>query len=455
MKTVLEEIIESKVAWLTQQKIKKPLDGFIDTLIPSDRDFLKALSKSPAKFILECKKASPSKGLIRADFDLDAIADIYAKHAAVVSVLTDEKYFQGQLDFIPRVRARVPCPVLCKDFIIDPYQVYLARHYQADAILLMLSVLSDEQYCLLADLARKLHLGILTEISNQSELNRAIHLKAEVVGINNRDLRDLSIDLNRTKTLAPLLPKTTCIISESGINTHQDIRTLAPFVNGFLIGSALMAQAQLDQAVKRMIYGDNKICGLTREEDAKVAYDAGANYGGLIFVKKSPRFVTLDRARNIMTAAPLSYVGVFQNNDIQEIIMLVRSLGLSVVQLHGEESQKDIETLRNALPKNTQIWKAQSIVDETPSLNPNVDRNLLDSRIGAQSGGTGHPFNWSLIPLEHAEKLMIAGGLSSENAQKAAQLGCAGLDFNSGVESAPGIKDKMKINAAFSALREY
>ena len=191
------------------------------------------MSGDNAAFILECKKASPSKGLIRQDFDLDAIAGVYKGHASAISVLTDEKYFQGNFDFLPVVRRQVTQPVLCKDFMIDPYQVYLARHYQADAILLMLSVLDDATYRELAALADSLQLGVLTEVSNEDELERAIALNAKVVGINNRNLRDLSIDLDRTKQLAPKLPEGTIVISESGIYTHQQVRDLAAYANGF------------------------------------------------------------------------------------------------------------------------------------------------------------------------------------------------------------------------------
>ena len=166
-------------------------------------------------------------------------------------MLTDEKYFQGSFDFLPIVSQIAPQPILCKDFIIDPYQIYLARYYQADACLLMLSVLDDEQYRQLAAVAHSLEMGVLTEVSNEEELERAIALGAKVVGINNRDLRDLSIDLNRTRELAPKLGHNVTVISESGINTYAQVRELSHFTNGFLIGSALMAHDDLNAAVRR------------------------------------------------------------------------------------------------------------------------------------------------------------------------------------------------------------
>ncbi|QHM71156.1 Tryptophan biosynthesis protein TrpCF [Mixta intestinalis] len=144
--TVLNHIVRDKALWIEQRKQAQPLASFQQQLTPSTRSFYHALQGARTAFILECKKASPSKGVIRAEFDPLAIAHVYKDYASAVSVLTDEKYFQGSFDFLPLVSAAITQPVLCKDFIIDPFQIYLARHYQADAILLMLSVLDDEQY---------------------------------------------------------------------------------------------------------------------------------------------------------------------------------------------------------------------------------------------------------------------------------------------------------------------
>ncbi|HAS98939.1 MAG TPA: bifunctional indole-3-glycerol phosphate synthase/phosphoribosylanthranilate isomerase, partial [Pantoea agglomerans] len=203
--TVLEKIVQDKAIWVEARQQQQPLSTFQNSIEPASRHFYDALQGARTAFILECKKASPSKGIIREDFDPAAIAGVYRHYASAVSVLTDEKYFQGDFAFLPIVSAAITQPVLCKDFIIDPYQIYLARYYQADAILLMLSVLDDEQYRQLAAVAHSLKMGILTEVSNEEELERAIALQAKVVGINNRDLRDLSIDLNRTRQLAPRL----------------------------------------------------------------------------------------------------------------------------------------------------------------------------------------------------------------------------------------------------------
>ncbi|WP_171964521.1 bifunctional indole-3-glycerol-phosphate synthase TrpC/phosphoribosylanthranilate isomerase TrpF [Cronobacter sakazakii] len=452
METVLAKIVADKALWVEARKAQQPLASFQNDVVPSTRRFYDALQGARTVFILECKKASPSKGLIRSDFDPARIAGVYTHHASAISVLTDEKYFQGSFDFLPIVSAVAHQPVLCKDFIIDPYQIYLARFYQADACLLMLSVLDDEQYRQLAAVAHSLGMGVLTEVSNEEELERALRLEAKVVGINNRDLRDLSIDLNRTRELAPRLGHGVTVISESGIHTYGQVRELSRFANGFLIGSALMEHDDLESAVRQVLLGENKVCGLTRPQDAQSAWQAGALYGGLIFVGSSPRAVTDEQARAVIEAAPLRYVGVFRDAPVEDVVAKANAFSLAAVQLHGDEDQTYISALRASLPETTAIWKAQSVSHALPPRNLQyVDRYVLDNG----QGGTGQRFDWSLLEGQTLDNVMLAGGLGADNCVQAAQLGCAGLDFNSGVESAPGIKDSDKLAAVFRTLRAY
>ncbi|MCZ4293598.1 bifunctional indole-3-glycerol-phosphate synthase TrpC/phosphoribosylanthranilate isomerase TrpF [Vibrio sinaloensis] len=457
MAEVLAKIVRDKHQWVAERKQAQPLASFKDTLVASDRSFYQALSQQKTVFITECKKASPSKGLIREEFDLDYIASVYNNHADAISVLTDEKYFQGNFEFLPQVRKQAKQPILCKDFMIDSYQVYLARHYFADAILLMLSVLDDNEYVELAEVAHSLDMGVLTEVSNEEELQRAVALGAKVIGINNRNLRDLTTDLNRTKQLAPTireLAPDAIIISESGIYTHQQVRDLSQYADGFLIGSSLMAEDDLELAVRKVTMGENKVCGLTHPNDAAKAYQSGAVFGGLIFVEQSPRYVDQESARLTMSGAPLNYVGVFQNHSLETIVDTVCDLGLAAVQLHGSENQAFVNQLKSALPPQVEIWKAYGVNQSVPVLlNENIDRHLLDTKVGSQVGGTGLVFDWSLIG--DPSKVMLAGGITPFNAQKAAEQGCLGLDLNSGVEHSPGKKDADKLEQAFIAIRNY
>lgn len=462
--TVLQKIVLDKAQWIKAKETEFPLSQFKENIQKSDRSFYAALAKGthqkPA-YILECKKASPSKGLIRAEFNLEDIANVYKHYASAVSVLTDEKYFQGNFEFLPLVRGIVSQPVLCKDFMISEYQVYLARYYQADAILLMLSVVNDETYRVLADLAHSLGMGVLTETSNEEEFERALALGAKIIGVNNRNLHDLTVDLNRvvelTEKYSDRIPTDVRIISESGIYNHKQIRQLQKVAHGFLIGSSLMGNQDLNNAVRSVIFGENKVCGLTRAQDVKIVYENGALYGGLIFAEHSKRYVSLRQAQELVTAAPLRFVGVFQNQEIDFIVKIANQLQLYAVQLHGAETEGFITALRQQLPKNTQIWKAISVNTEAQSAvnftdDLNVDRYIFDSQTENQQGGTGKTFDWSLIPENLKHKIILAGGISPNNVEQAIQQNCLGLDLNSGVESAAGVKDEEKVRLVFEKI---
>jgi indole-3-glycerol phosphate synthase/phosphoribosylanthranilate isomerase len=462
MANILEQIVIDKRDAVEALKLALPLNSFIDQLTPSTKDMYAALTRSEAKpdagFILECKKASPSKGLIRADFDVKAICQIYDKYAAAISVLTDEKYFQGHYDYLKMVTDTVNCPVLNKDFFIDPYQVYLARYYGADAILLMLSVLDDVEYLELASIAKQYNLAILTEVSNEEERDRAITLDAKLIGINNRNLRDLSTDIARTFDLAPTLPDDRIIISESGIYTNAQVRELAPAVDGFLVGSSVMAEADIDLACRQLIYGNNKVCGLTRAAAAQAAADAGARFGGLIFAEKSPRHINLEQAKSIVNEVPaLNYVGVFVNHPSVEVVKVAEQLGLFAVQLHGQESQQTIDELQQQLPESCQVWKAIAVESAISDFPENVEHIVLDGK----QAGSGQPFNWQALAQTEQDlsSSLLAGGLNPDNIEQAVQQmtehDLFGLDINSGVETSPGIKCSEKLQQVFAKIRNY
>lgn len=462
MANVLEKIVENKRLEIAELKKQKPLASFINELTPTTKDMYAALDRkqgnSDAGFILECKKASPSKGLIRPDFDVKAICQIYDKYAAAISVLTDKKYFQGEFEYLKTVTDTVSCPVLNKDFFIDTYQVYLARYYGADAILLMLSVLSDEEYLELAKVAEQYKLAILTEVSNEEERDRAIALGAKLVGINNRDLRDLSTNIGTTFDLAPTLPDDCIVISESGIYTNDQVRELAPAVDGFLVGSSVMAQNDIDLACRTLIYGNNKVCGLTSPEYAAMAKDSGAQFGGLIFAEKSPRCVTKSIAEQIVTAIPsLRYVGVYLDHSIEFVVETAKALNLYAVQLHGQENEQYIKTLSEQLPNHCQIWKALAVENAVESLNLKVQHYVLDGK----NAGSGQSFNWQALADSEQDlsQCFLAGGLNIDNIASATQLLTTqelyGLDLNSGVESSPGIKSRDKLDAVFTQIRNY
>lgn len=467
MANILDKIIAHKRGEVEQRKVRFPLAEFIDKVTPSTNSFYQALNDKKAAgkpgFILECKKASPSKGLIRPDFDLATICAGYRDYASCISVLTDEKFFQGSFDYLTTVTSLVNQPVICKDFFIDPYQVYLARYHGGNAILLMLSVLDDDEYKALAEVAESLNLSILTEVSNAAEMARALALDANILGINNRDLRDLSTDIQRTFDLVELIPQdqrdNRVIISESGIYHHQQVQQLSTaadgstVANGFLVGSSLMAQDDIAAACRRLAQGEHKICGLGKPADAVAAHQYGATFGGLIFYAKSPRHTTVDNAAEIIAAAPLSYVGVFVNEAIATVADIADKLKLAAVQLHGSESQAYIDELRPQLPENCQIWKAKAVKDALPIFDETADRFVLDTFHQQLPGGSGKTFDWSLLQQLPTDKLfMIAGGINQDNATQALQQVSVGLDINSGVEDQPGVKSPTKIQHILTTL---
>jgi indole-3-glycerol phosphate synthase len=223
---------------------------------PPVRDFFAALVKpGPIRLIAEVKKASPSAGVIREDFDPVAIAQTYERHgASCLSVLTDEPHFQGHLDYLTAVRANVGLPVLRKDFVLDSYQVVEARAAGADAVLLIAECLDD---CNL----RKLHneiveLGMtpLVEIYDPENLPRVLEAGATLIGVNNRDLRTFKVDLEHTLRLRPGIPAECVMVSESGVKTHADVERLeAAGVDAILVGESLMREADIGAAVDRLL----------------------------------------------------------------------------------------------------------------------------------------------------------------------------------------------------------
>ena len=201
------------------------------------------------------------------------------RYASAISVLCEPDRFGGDYDHLQTVALSTHVPVLCKEFIVDPIQVYAARYYGADAILLMMSIVDDDTYGELKALADELCLDVLTEAITEDEVDRAVKFGVDIIGINNRNLHDLSIDLGRTERLARHVPDGKVIVSESGIRDNATVRRLGAHAHAFLVGSQLTSQEDIDRAARDLVYGANKVCGLTTASSAQAARAAGARYG--------------------------------------------------------------------------------------------------------------------------------------------------------------------------------
>lgn len=245
---ILDTIIAYKREEVLIKKALLPLPAIKEklTMAPSVRNFATTIlshcrQKKPA-IIAEIKKASPSKGIIRQSFDPVAIAKNYEEHEALcLSVLTDEKFFQGSDVFLQAVRMNTSLPLLRKDFIVDSYQVYESRMLGADCILLIVAVLNDDELSELSHIAKTLELSVLVECHDENDIKRALHLDTPLIGINNRNLKTFETSLNTTFSLLPLIPENRIVITESGIHTKEQIqRMLDNNVYGFLIGECFM-----------------------------------------------------------------------------------------------------------------------------------------------------------------------------------------------------------------------
>ena len=446
---ILAEIAAAKRAELESRFAGVSLEALRARAEPTRLSLAGALGRNGARFILEIKRASPSEGAIRAGADPAALARGYAGVADALSVLCDRSYFGGSLDDLAAAREEFNGPILAKDFFIDVRQVAEARIAGADAVLVMLSLLDDRAARGIIEEARSLGMDSLVEVHDEAEMRRALKLGAPLIGINNRDLRDLTVDLATTERLAKLAPDR-LLVSESGILRRVDIDRLAPLTDAFLIGSSLMRSADPAQAARSLIFGRTKLCGLNSGADLSAARPAA--YAGLVFVPGSPRRVTANEAAplaGIARRCGMRPVGVFRDAALSTVADIATLLNLDAVQLHGHEDIEYVRSLRRALPRGCEIWTALS-VGRDPLASRGGDRLVFDN----EDGGSGRSFDWSLI-RSHPElaRGIVAGGIGAHNIAAAAQLGAYAVDVGSSVDARPGRKSPEKIAALFDALR--
>jgi indole-3-glycerol phosphate synthase/phosphoribosylanthranilate isomerase len=416
------------------------------------RRFREALQTRDPAIIAEVKKASPSKGVLAADFDPARTSAEYERGgAAALSVLTDEEFFQGSLRDLETARTATMLPVLRKDFTIAREQVLEAAAHGADAILLIAAILTEREIRDFREEAARFDMAALVEVHNRAELDRALGGGADIIGVNNRNLTTFEVSLETSLRLAEFVPAGVVRVSESGIRDHGDIATLrAAGYRAFLVGEHLMRAPDRTAALRKLVAGKIlKICGITSPGDAAAAISFGATAIGFNFYPNSPRYIDARCAADIASRPDIRRVGVFVNETRQRVEEIARIARLDVAQLHGDESPADY-------PAGLEVWKALRVteasdlqaVEECPA-----EAVVLDGPAAERYGGVGKPFDWRRATALR-KPVILAGGLDASNVREAIAIAHPwGVDACSRVESAPGKKDHQKMQAFLAAAR--
>jgi len=475
IETFLERIVAATHDELAARMAQTPLAELQAQIgdLPAPRDLAAALRPAvggSARLIAEIKRASPSKGLLAETFDPVAQARAYAVGgAAAISVLTEPRFFLGSLDHLRAVRAAVNIPVLRKDFVLDPYQVYETRVAGADAVLLICALLDDAMLANLLALTRTLGMEALVEAHDANEARRAVAAGASVIGVNSRNLRTFVVDTSRAHRLRPLVPVDRVFVAESGVASVADAaRARAWGADAVLVGEALMRAADpgaFTYALANAPGGGSarafagasqpfvKICGLATPEQAQTVAQAGGDAIGLNFWPQAPthRRVSARQACEIVAALhdtpagqrrPL-VVGLFVNEVIDRLAQIAADVGLDVIQLSGDEAPDECErvealtglpvvkTIRLRSATDIALLDAYALADATL---------LVDAPMAMGGyGGGGQTGDWALA-RQAVERtgwpIILAGGLTPNNVAAAlASVNPRGVDVSSGVES--------------------
>jgi indole-3-glycerol phosphate synthase / phosphoribosylanthranilate isomerase len=473
----LERIVTQTRSDLEQRKGERSLAEVqrLASEQPAPRDMLTALRDEAGRavrLIAEVKRASPSKGMLAPHLDPVELARSYeANGAAAISVLTEPHFFLGSPEYLSTIKRVVSVPVLCKDFIIDEYQVYEARSWGADAILLICALLDDRQLRHLLGVAHALRMRCLVEVHSVEEARRAVEAGARIIGVNSRDLVTFEMNPYLIRELRRLLPPDRVVVAESGIHNAADARRLARYdVQAMLVGESLVVSQDVPGQMHALLEGANestqvKICGLRTTEHINVAIDAGADMLGVVFYAPSHRYLSAEQARTLVQsnerfavsakngkAAP-DLIGVFVNEEAEVINDVAEQVGLHFVQLHGNESAEFCQQIKRPVIKAVQLRS----LDDREAINTYkgaVWRILLDTP-SAGWGGTGVTHDWSVAStIAQSLPILLAGGLTPENVFEAiTQVRPWGVDVSSGVETHKQ-KDTGKIRAFIEQVRK-
>ena len=478
---ILDKIIEATKIRVAQEKQVETTESVkaAALALPADTGFPfeAALRQQDFNFICEVKKASPSKGIIAEHFPyLDIAKEYEIAGAAAISVLTEPDFFKGDKKYLQEIASAVKIPVLRKDFIIDEYQIYQAKVWGASAILLICACLDVPTLTKFRELADSLGLSSLVEAHDEHEVQMAIDCGARIIGVNNRNLKDFTVDVQNSVRLRNLVQDDVIFVSESGLETPEDIQVLRD--NN--IGVALMGETFMRSPNKveklAYLYGSTyytpkvKMCGISKVETIPAVVEAKPDYMGLVFAP-SKRQVTVDQAKTLVEELHKQYtkrynngaeqsnndeiktVGVFVNETLDNLVSIATEANLDVVQLHGDEDEAFIQSLKERT--NVEVWKAvqiRSAADAEAWIDSSADMLLFDAYHKDERGGTGEVFDWSCLD-EFERPFMLAGGIDSTNVARAIRtVRPYGIDISSGIET-DGVKDDEKIKAFTNIVR--
>ena len=503
---ILDRIVEATKIRVAQEKRVETSEAVkaAALALPSDTGFPfeAALRQQDFNFICEVKKASPSKGIIAEHFPyLDIAKEYEVAGAAAISVLTEPDFFKGDKKYLQEIASTVKIPVLRKDFIIDEYQIYQAKVWGASAILLICACLDVPTLTKFHELADSLGLSSLVEAHDEHEVQMAIDCGARIIGVNNRNLKDFTVDVQNSVRLRNLVEDDVIFVSESGLETPADIQVLRD--NN--IGVALMGETFMRSPNKveklAYLYGPTyytpkvKMCGISKVETIPAIVDAKPDYMGLVFAP-SKRQVTVEQAKTLVDELHKQYettygeatvqmntdiaqdsqdsqdsqnsqefvqgnsnfekiktVGVFVNETVENLLKIAEEVKLDVIQLHGDEDETFIQSLKECT--NVEVWKAvqvRSAADAEKWINSSADMLLFDAYHKDERGGTGEVFDWSSLD-EFERPFMLAGGMDSTNVARAIRtVRPYGIDISSGIET-EGVKDDEKIKAFTNIVR--
>ena len=471
---ILDKIIEATKIRVAQEKeVETPEAVKAAALaLPSATGFPfeAALRQQDFNFICEVKKASPSKGIIAEHFPyLDIAKEYEVAGAAAISVLTEPDFFKGDKKYLQEIASTVKIPVLRKDFIIDEYQIYQAKVWGASAILLICACLDVSTLTKFRELADSLGLSSLVEAHDEKEVQMAIDCGARIIGVNNRNLKDFTVDVQNSVRLRNLVQDDVIFVSESGLETPEDIQVLRD--NN--IGVALMGETFMRSPNKveklAYLYGPTyytpkvKMCGISKVETIPAIIDAKPDYMGLVFAP-SKRQVTVEQAKTLVEELHKQYtvrynsetiktVGVFVNETVENLLKIAEEVKLDVIQLHGDEDESFIQILKEQ--SNVEVWKAvqvRSAADAEKWIDSSADMLLFDAYHKDERGGTGEVFDWSSLD-EFERPFMLAGGIDSTNVARAIRtVRPYGIDISSGIET-NSVKDNEKMKAFTNIVR--